>query len=547
MTQQAFKCPPQAPEAVEMMALRPRQERRSHHRLGRWIAPLVALQLLALGSPAWAAEVVALRVGQHPKFTRIVFELDAPSGYRLAHATGSDGSATVVVTLDAAARPQTVKSGSALVRSVTLDAAAGKATARIVLRTQGLPLKEMILSNPPRIVLDVLGTDTALEALKKKKAPRKKVATKTSPAREVKAEAPVQRAPQAPKPAIKPPTPAAKPVVEAKKPVPSRPAPSPTVKPPTPPQPPKAAVKKDEPAPALGTESQQAARRAMEARLKAVRDAADARRAEAEQARSEREAREAEKSKKQGPAESASATPEPGESEDSGIDPMLAGGIAGGVVLILALLVVMRRRRSLPKDLDVTMLSEDDASTPSQDAPADAMTETGFAIGDDVGTGASRDTSPPIQSSSIDPTSAAPGPDAMSGLEGRTDPPLSAPGLFEEIEKIDEPEKGTSTMDQEAHDPGMETVQTTPMHPATGTGDSGVAAMMREVERRMAHLETRLEEEMAARERLERQIAAQSEELRVQRAAIARTQRALRGLSRTDEEQATEPALRDPS
>jgi hypothetical protein len=71
--------------------------------------------------------------------------------------------------------------------------------------------------------------------------------------------------------------------------------------------------------------------------------------------------------------------------------------------------------------------------------------------------------------------------------------------------------------------------------------------MMREMERRMAHLENRLEEEMAARERLERQVAAQSEELRVQRAAIARTQRALRGLSRSEEEQATEPALRDPS
>jgi hypothetical protein len=67
------------------------------------------------------------------------------------------------------------------------------------------------------------------------------------------------------------------------------------------------------------------------------------------------------------------------------------------------------------------------------------------------------------------------------------------------------------------------------------------------MERRMAHLESRLDESVAARERLERQVAAQSEELRVQRAAIARTQRALRGLSRSDEEQATEPALRDPS
>ncbi len=43
------------------------------------------------------------------------------------------------------------------------------------------------------------------------------------------------------------------------------------------------------------------------------------------------------------------------------------------------------------------------------------------------------------------------------------------------------------------------------------------------------------------------EVAAQAEELRVQRAAIARTQRALRSLNRPAEEQATEPALRDPS
>jgi hypothetical protein len=49
-----------------------------------------------------------------------------------------------------------------------------------------------------------------------------------------------------------------------------------------------------------------------------------------------------------------------------------------------------------------------------------------------------------------------------------------------------------------------------------------------------------------ARERLERQVAAQTEELRVQRAAIARTQRAVRNMNRPDEEGPTEPALRDP-
>jgi septal ring factor EnvC (AmiA/AmiB activator) len=79
-----------------------------------------------------------------------------------------------------------------------------------------------------------------------------------------------------------------------------------------------------------------------------------------------------------------------------------------------------------------------------------------------------------------------------------------------------------------------------------GDEESDLMQIVQEMQRRMAHLESRLDESNAARERLERQVAAQSEELRVQRAAIARTQRALRGLTRSEEE-ATEPALRAPA
>ena len=72
-----------------------------------------------------------------------------------------------------------------------------------------------------------------------------------------------------------------------------------------------------------------------------------------------------------------------------------------------------------------------------------------------------------------------------------------------------------------------------------------VARMLQDFERRIATLEARLDESNEAREKLERQVAAQSEELRVQRAAIARTQRALRTMTRGEEDKATEPALRD--
>jgi hypothetical protein len=78
-------------------------------------------------------------------------------------------------------------------------------------------------------------------------------------------------------------------------------------------------------------------------------------------------------------------------------------------------------------------------------------------------------------------------------------------------------------------------------------GEEEVRRMLQEFERRIASLESRVDEVVDARERLERQVAAQTEELRVQRAAIARTQRAVRNLTRGDEDGPTEPALRDPN
>jgi len=114
--------------------------------------------------------------------------------------------------------------------------------------------------------------------------------------------------------------------------------------------------------------------------------------------------------------------------------------------------------------------------------------------------------------------------------------PVAGPGLFDD----DEPEKESAMeMGGQVSSNGLGTAKV--------GGDADAMRLMRELERRMAQLESRLDEANAARERLERQVTAQSEELRVQRAAIARTQRALRGMSRGGEEQATEPALRDPS
>jgi septal ring factor EnvC (AmiA/AmiB activator) len=89
------------------------------------------------------------------------------------------------------------------------------------------------------------------------------------------------------------------------------------------------------------------------------------------------------------------------------------------------------------------------------------------------------------------------------------------------------------------------------MPPVGGGIPEEFQQMMREMNRRVESLEGRIDELVDARDRLERQVAAQTEELRVQRAAIARTQRAVRNLARPEDgegdQEPTEPAFRDPN
>jgi len=187
-----------------------------------------------------------------------------------------------------------------------------------------------------------------------------------------------------------------------------------------------------------------------------------------------------------------------------GSDPWLTMALVGaGALMFLIVVAMLLRKHSRPTSLDALEIAR----------PGDPLGE-GEAF-------ATRATS-----------------HAGAGIGGERDAfPNVGPGLFDD-------EKGD--MEMAAQLP----VEREPRGrmPQTPVGaDSDLGGLVRELERRMGQLEGRLDQANEARERLERQVTAQSEELRVQRAAIARTQRALRGMNRGGEEQATEPALRDPS
>ena len=68
---------------------------------GRLWTLFVAFGLLVWAVPALAAEIVEVRVGKHPTFTRVVFELDRAAGYRIERSDPSMGVAELIVSLEA--------------------------------------------------------------------------------------------------------------------------------------------------------------------------------------------------------------------------------------------------------------------------------------------------------------------------------------------------------------------------------------------------------------------------------------------------------------
>ncbi len=499
-----------------------------------------------------AAEIVEVRVGRHAEFTRVVFELDRAAGYRIERTVSASGVTELVVSVEATSIPRHIDSPKLLITSVDVTPSGGRSIARIAIVKDGLRLKEMILSNPPRIVLDVL-SDAPVVA----KAPVvRKASTPTIVAASVAASK--KSAPKAPSVVAKTPTPVE--VVELE-------APSKTV-----PSVDKTSSGTSDSVTESASEAVVTVEKASDDSLSALDSAAksdsdsistrtaaldewpadpaiedeiDSKAADQleQEAQSDAVARAHALVDKnapipasetrlplQSPSEEANASasspaanalrPMVAKTESDGDGGIMTWALAaiGFVVLLLGGALVMRNRNRSDEDSDLDGTAADNPFSEA-DSGADQMNQSG--------------------------TQGAALSDASSGPEDATIATGSKDLEEKESESVvfDSEEEAMEVISRDAVNESLG------MPPEMGALPAEFQQMIRDMNGRVQALEGRIDELVDSRDRLERQVAAQTEELRVQRAAIARTQRAVRNLARPEDEEqeATEPALRDPN
>lgn len=504
-------------------------------------AAIVAWTLGATG--AGAASVSEVRVGTHEDgHTRIVVELDAPAGYRLQSPQPGERP-ELVVDLDATSIQRDVPSKSRVVKKVHVEPSDAGSTVHISLATGDVAVKEMLLANPPRIVLDLKargpipkGDADAVAAADASDAAASAepvvVAPPPTPAKvEVPKSEPAVVAATEPAGAVKkseapaphetnPPTP-------TKLTLPSAAAP-PEAKHDLMPPPPTAPQLDLEPT----ASEQPAAKPTLIPPIEREKSAVQ----QATAPNAPAPAPSAEERRKAITAKAPQATPNSDSLVDRALSP-IGLAVIGGVVLLLAIVVMRRRRAAEDDDPLYTVMAADDA-----------------------GAGISMDAAfPAAEAEDRPPVLAALGPYEPDGFEEASEPTVrvgpSGPRQLALGRESEASEATAATVLGDESDSifGAEPeVVATPVPVAvTPTPEptpvaAQVGQISAEVERRVAELERRLEQLTEARERLERQVAAQTEELRVQRAAIARTQRVVRTIAKT-EDMATEPVPRAPT
>jgi hypothetical protein len=238
--------------------------------------------------------------------------------------------------------------------------------------------------------------------------------------------------------------------------------------------------------------------------------------------------------------------PAPAKAEGGGIfellsNPMVLAGVAG-VVLLGFFLAMRRRRGDEDEDPLYTVMSAEDASASASDVVGDRQPVLSVSPAWDAD---AFEASEPVlrdgpRQLALGQVPVAQVEEAASEAEPVAEPePFSAP---------DESDAESIFASEPQPEPASAFVSAgeTVAVPVTAAAPVAAAPVSAEMERRLADLERRLEQLTEARERLERQVAAQTEELRVQRASIARTQRVVRSIAKT-EDIATEPVPRAPT
>lgn len=486
----------------------------------------------------WAAEVLDLRVGVHPDYTRVVFELDRPAGYKVERGSGPS---ELVVTLKAGSTVRSLNPTKSLIDSIKLEPTATGSTARVVLARDGLSLKEMILASPPRIVLDVILP--------------KPVAARAQP---------VSRSVAA---AGKPATAKANPKPKAKPPAPKKQANAPVAKPA------KRIAAGSKPSKPVITLEATPKLTPVSAPLAKNSDSRQPRSGQATGGEVPVSAP-AKLSSKPVSAWPASA-PESLEADDSTSTAKQIFALVGLAAVLVAWGVVRRRRGRVPlpsrskrETADPQVGSDESNPFAGMESPAEETLALAAASADSASHDSPLLGSPPVDSPLITdspPTSHDSAPDDSPPVDPQTASPDDssaalpdgASGLANEIALAAEDDDAELALFGEMNEAHKEAVATEPQEGAgshASVEPAGVdpyqagreaaeeaISLVRGLEERVASLQDRLEEAIDSREGIERQMAAQNEELRVQRAAIARTQRAVRNISRPEGESRSEP------
>ncbi len=480
------------------------------------------LGVLVFASSAMAAEIMEVRVGRHAQFTRVVFELDRAVGYRIERTDPASGVEELVISFEASSIPRRIQLSKSHIVQVEVEPSGTRSVARIRLAKSGLRLKEMILTSPPRIVLDILSDQKAappVAAVVKPKAKPVPIPKEVAVAKVVEPTV---------KPTVRPtdqPTdqPTDKPTDRVVEQVPAKSKPAPVVEP----APVVVAEPVPEPVPEPAPVVEEPVEVAPEVPEVEVVD----------EPSTSTSVEEPEIAADSQPASPAPVMPEPQPprqprpmvvkskpATDQGGGWMTWALVGGGVVILLVGGVLVARRFAGGEEVNFADEGDSDLGDAAQ-------------LGSDGN---------PFGELSSD------GPQMTLGTDSG-DTTIVSPDDEKKSESLDFGDSEEKSMDD------MEVISRDQVNESLGAMPSAASAgipeefqqLMSEMSRRVESLEGRIDELVDARDRLERQVAAQTEELRVQRAAIARTQRAVRNLARPEdgdgEQEPTEPALRDPN